>query len=303
MINTKKIYYTLFPALQMTLIALIPLIGMIDKVAKTRTLLFVFIELVIAIVLFLCLVINTALCIILIRNIFHDPEISTGRCVITTILLVFFNVLVMPYFYSKLILKKDIKAVILLLYLISMVFLAFVFAYGYRTYNKVMIEKAKYEQMQEKKRITINENNNLFAFEFKLGYEKSNTGEYDLYVKNKEKNVVFTEFTYDTNLYEQKTLEDYLLKGVSDIESTKKNAKVYKEKELKEFEDKKVYSIAYEGKTDKASTCIYRITVIQFNSNPNYMIYTVIVTLKDDYEKLSPELDEIIKSAKIIQNN
>ena len=35
MINTKKIYYTLFPALQMTLIALIPLIGMIDKVAKT----------------------------------------------------------------------------------------------------------------------------------------------------------------------------------------------------------------------------------------------------------------------------
>ena len=64
MINTKKIYYTLFPALQMTLIALIPLIGMIDKVAKTRTLLFVSIELVIAIVLFLCLVINTALCIL-----------------------------------------------------------------------------------------------------------------------------------------------------------------------------------------------------------------------------------------------
>ncbi|MBR4351240.1 MAG: hypothetical protein IKP98_03355 [Bacilli bacterium] len=303
MINTKKIYYTLFPALQMTLIALIPLILMIDIVTKHNSLLFISIELIITIVLFLCLVINTALCIILIRDIFHDPEISTGRCVITTILLVFFNVLVMPYFYNKLILKKDIKAVILLLYLISMVFLAFVFTYGYRTCNKVRIEKEKYEAKQEKKRITINENNNLFAFEFKLGYEKSNTGEYDLYVKNKEKNVVFTEFTYDTNLYEQKTLEDYLLKGVSDIEATKKNAKVYKEKELKEYEDKKVYSIVYEGKTDKASTCIYRITVIQFNSNPNYMIYTVIVTLKDDYEKLSPELDEIINSAKIIQNN
>lgn len=303
MIKLRKIYYTLFPALQMILVALIPLMLMISDILDVHSLLFLILGLVYVIALFLCLIINAALCVCFVINIFNDPEISTGRCIIITILLLFFSILVMPFFYSKYILKKTMKVVPLILYLISMVFLAFVFVFGFRTYNKMLVEREKAKQKEEMKRITINENNNLFAFEFKMGYKKSNTGEYDLYVKNEEKNIVFSEFTYDTNLYEQKTLEDYLLKGVSDIETTKKNAKVYKEKELTELEDRKVYSIAYEGKTKNASTCIYRITVIQFNSNPNYMLYTVVVTLKEDYEKLLPEINDIINSAKIIQNN
>ncbi|MBR4830335.1 MAG: hypothetical protein IKZ96_01030 [Bacilli bacterium] len=304
MIKTKKIFFTLFPALELILIALIPLMFMLSDIIELHSLLFFIIELLYVIILFLCTIINVALCISLITGIIkNEDKRSPIIVVLLTILIILFSVLVMPYIYYKYILKKPMKVVSLILYLISIVFLAFVFVFGYRTYNKMVIEKEKAHQKEENKRITINENNNLFAFAFKMGYEKSNVGEYDLYVKNEEKNVVFTEFTYDTNLYEQKTLEDYLLKGVSDIETTKKNAKVYKEKELKELEDRKAYSIIYEGKTKDASTCIYRITVIQFNSNPNYMLYTVIVTLKDDYEKLSPELDDIINSAKIIQNN
>ena len=303
MIKARRIYYTLFPALLMVLVALIPLMGILDEIINLTSLLFFIIEIVYIIVLFLSIIINVILCIVLVKNMFNDITISRGKCVLAIILLLFFSVIVMPYLYSKYILKKTIKVISLLLYLISIVFLAFVFAFGQNTKIKMTKEKEMYEKKQAEKRITINENNNLFAFEFKIGYEKSNVGEYDLYVKNEKRKVVFTEFTYDTNLYEQKTLEDYLLKGVADIEASKKDAKVYKEKELKEEDGKKVYSIVYEGKTDKASPCIYRITVIQFDSNPNYMLYTVIVTLKDEYEKLVPELDEIINSAKIVQNN
>ena len=59
----------------------------------------------------------------------------------------------------------------------------------------------------------------------------------------------------------------------------------------------------YEGNTDKSDTCIYKISVIQFNDNPNFMIYTVTITLKEDYPKLKTELNEILTSIKFIQNN
>lgn len=298
----KRISYTLFPALLMILVALIPLMGILSEIINLTSLLFFIIEIIYIIALFLSIIINAILVINLIRLIASNKEISIVKRIFLIILLIIFSIVVVPYFYDKYVLNKDFKIISLLLYFISIVFLTFVFAFGFNTKIKMTKGKEDFEKKQAKQRIKINENNNLFNFEFKIGYEKSNVGEYDLYVKNKDKNVIFSEFTYDISLYEQKTLEEYLLKGVQDIESSKKDAKIYKEKELKEFDDKKVYTIIYEGKSEKSSPCIYRISTIQLNNAPNYILYTVTITLKEDYEKLAKEIDEIVNSARIIQN-
>ena len=80
-----------------------------------------------------------------------------------TVLVVVFNIFVMPFVYYRYIVKKPMKPVSLILYLTSLVFLAFVGVYGYRTYIKVAEDKKQVKIKEEMKRITINENNNLFA--------------------------------------------------------------------------------------------------------------------------------------------
>ncbi|MBR2603829.1 MAG: hypothetical protein IKE10_02240 [Bacilli bacterium] len=300
--NVKKSYYTIFPALLMIFVALIPLMSILSDVVKLTSLLFFIIKILYVVILFLLLIVNVVLLFLLMKEIVKCNDISKGKKTILLILLVLFSLIVMPYIYHKYILKDIVKPNSLIIYFIAIVFLAFVFAFGYRVYNKKINEEIQKQKELEAKRVTYIEKNNQFSFDFKTSYKQKEVGEYDLYVKDKKRNIVFTTFTYDTSRYEQKTIEEYLLKGVADIEATKENAKIYKEKKLTELEDKKVYEIVYEGKVEKSDPCIYRISVIQFNSNPELIEYVVTVSLKEDYPSLEKEINEIINSVKIIQN-
>lgn len=300
--NVKKSYYTLFPALLIIFVALIPLMSILSDVVKLTSLLFFIIKILYVVILFLILIVNVVLLFILIKELIKCNDISKGKKALLIILLVLFSLIVMPYIYHKYILKDIVKPNSLIIYFIAIVFLAFVFAFGYRVYNKKIYEEIQKQKELEMKRVTYSEKNNQFSFDFKTSYKQKEVGEYDLYVKDSKRNIVFTAFTYDTSRYEQKNIEEYLLKGVSDIENSKENAKIYKEKKLTELEDRKIYEIVYEGKSEKSDPCIYRISVIQFNSNQGLIEYVVTVTLKEDYPSLEKEINEIINSVKIIQN-
>ena len=299
----KKLYYVLFPALFMIFVALIPLMSILSDVIKLTSLLFFVIKILYVVILFLLIIVNTLLVVVLIKNIFKQDDIKTSKKVLLTILLVLFSIIVMPYIQHKYINKSVVKPNYLIIYFIAIIFLTIVFAFGLGIYNKKMVEEKQRISDLAKQRETFNEKNNIFSFDFKLDYRHKEVGEYDLYVINKDKNVIFTEFTYDPSLYEQKTLEDYLLKGVSDIESTKKNAKIYKDKKLTELEDKNIYEIIYEGSSETSSTCIYRISAIAFKEKPEIISYVVTVAIKEDYPLVEKEIDEIIKSIKLVQQN
>lgn len=301
--NTKKIHFILFPALLMIFVALIPLMSILSDVVKLTSLLFLVIKVLYVVVLFLLLIINAVLLFILAKEVYKQVDITKSKKVLIIILLVLFSVIVMPYIYHKYILKNIVKPNYLIIYFISIVFLTFVFSFGTNIYYKKINEEKQKQIEIENRRSTYSEKNNVFSYEFKTSFTSKEVGEYDLYVIDEERNIVFTEFTYDTNNYEQKSLDEYLYKGISDIESTKQNAKIYEEKKLTELDDRYVYEISYEGTAEKASPCIYRISVISFKSNPNYISYIITVTLKEDYPKLKKEINEIINSVKFIQNN
>ena len=300
--NIKKSYYTIFPSLFIIFVALIPLMSILSDVVKLTSLLFFVTKIVYVVILFLLLIVNVVLFIVLGKNIISSTELKSSKKVLLIFLLILFNLIVMPYFNHKYVVKDIVKPNNLIIYFIAIVFLAFVFAFGTNVYNKKINEEKAKQKEEEAKRITYTDKTNNFSFDFKLGYKQKEVGEYDLYVKNSEKNIILSAFTYDISLYEQKSLDDYLNKGILDIENSKKNAKIYKEKEYKELEDRKVLEIVYEGNSENSSLCVYRITAISFNDKPGYVLFSIIVSLKEDYSNQVNEIDEIINSAKIVQN-
>lgn len=235
---------------------------------------------------------------ILIKYLFKsDEKVSTK--LLWFFLLVIFNIFIIPYFYMKYVSKESKLLVKTLLYIIPMLFFLGIFSYGTYTYinetNKIKEEQKRIEE----ERNDYTTKDSIATFTFRHGYKTINKGEYDLYVMNKEKNVIFSAFTYDTHKYEQKTADDYINKAVSELRESKNSFELVKETKVIESEDKTITRVIYQGKTESSSMCYYIISAITFSSKPDYLVYTVEIVTKNSYKELSKELDEILISAKI----
>lgn len=216
-----------------------------------------------------------------------------------TVLLVVFNILIIPYFYMKYVSKEDKILYKSILYLLPIIMSVGVFMFGYNTYTK-QFNKIKAERKRiEEERNVYNTKDNQVSFTFRHGYKNSEVGEYDLYVINKQKNVVFTAFTYDITLYEQRSVDDYLNKGIQDIQAGKEKFSIYKEKEVLDREDKVITTVEYKGKTKESTMCIYKISVISYKNKPDYLVYVVEVVTKNNYDLYKKEMLEILDSSKI----
>lgn len=235
---------------------------------------------------------------ILIKYLFKsDEKISTK--ILWFFLLILFNIFVIPYFYMRFVSKESKLLIKTLLYIIPMLLFIGIFSYGTYTYfdemNKI---KAEQKRIEEERNDYVTKDSTT-TFTFRHGYKTLNKGEYDLYVMNKDKNVIFSAFTYDTHKYEQKTADDYINKAVSELRESKNSFELVEEKKVIEAEDKTITKVIYQGKTESSSMCYYIISTITFSSKPDYLVYTVEIVTKNNYKDLSNELAEILESAKI----
>ena len=237
--------------------------------------------------------------IYLIYYLFMKTNFTIMKKIIWTILLITLNILIIPYFYMKYISKESNIVLKSVLYLAPIILFLCVFFFGYNSYVDKITKINEERKRIEEERNIYNTKDNVVAFTFRHGYKKLEVGEYDLYVKNTEKNVIFTAYTYDTTLYEQTTPDQFIDKGISDISKDKEKFDVFKQKETIDKEDKVITTVEYKGKTKESSMCIYKISVISFKNKPDYLVYTVSVITEKNYDLYIKEINEILNNSKI----
>jgi len=254
-------------------------------------------------IIYLFLVIVTCLVllveIVYLLGFLYKSELSILKKILWTILLLVFNLFIIPYFYMKYVVKYNKVLVPTLIYLFAMAILLAVFFFGANTYNKEL-EKQKKERKKIEDEINVySTKDGIVSFSFKHGYKISEVGEYDLYVKNDEKNIILSAFTYNTDKYEQKSPDDYINKAVSDISSGKVSFDKLKDKETITEDNKTINTVEYVGKTDKSSLCVYKISTINYSGKDNFIVTVIEIVTKTNYEKYIREMTEILKSSKI----
>ena len=219
--------------------------------------------------------------------------------IVWLILLILLNIMVIPYFYMRFITKENKIILKSFIYIIPVVIFSNIFFFGLNVYNEKITKITAERKKIEAERHEYSTKDGSITFTFRHGYKKSEVGEYDLYVMNKSKNIIFTAYTYDLNLYEQKTPDDFINKGINDIKIDKEKFDIFKDKVIKTFDDKTITTVEYKGKTKDSSMCVYKISTITSLSKPNYLVYIVEVITENNYDNYKKELLEILSTSKI----
>lgn len=219
------------------------------------------------------------------------------------ILIILFNIFIIPYFYMKYIEKEKHIVFSTLLYVVPIVIYLVSFGYGLFVFNDLNIKKIEQEKIIENTRNKYSTKDNKTTFTFRYGYKQKDVGEYDLYVINENKSIVFSAFTYNVIDYEQKTAEEYLNKGIEDVKVGKINFTEYTKKEELMSGDYFITTISYEGEAEikqknkiTTSDCIYKLSTITFPGDSDYLIFVIEVVTKANYNTYKNELTEILKS-------
>lgn len=161
------------------------------------------------------------------------------------------------------------------------------------------IKNDKEEKKEEVKTSVYTTKDNRVDFTFKEGFKKSEVGEYDLYAKDEERQLIIGIFTYDLNNYEEKTGKEVLDKQVAYFLKTRNDMKLFKKEVTKEYDDKKITMVEYSGKTTDSSECVYVFSVIEFKNASLYTVYSTNVIIKEHYEEYIKEVKDILQSAKL----
>ncbi len=161
------------------------------------------------------------------------------------------------------------------------------------------IKEDSEKEVEEIKTNTYTTKDNKVDFTFNEGFKQSDVGEYDLYVKDDEKQLIMGIFTYDLESYEENTAKEVLDNQTQYFLKTRNDMTLFKKELTKEYEDKKITTVEYSGKSADSSQCVYVFSVIEFNNLPNYVVYSTNVIVKEKYEQYIKEVKDIVKSAKL----
>ena len=160
-------------------------------------------------------------------------------------------------------------------------------------------EDKKNGEKQKIEDVTYFTKDNRISYTFKGTFKKQDVGEYDLYVKDDDRQLIMGVFTYDLNNYEENTAIDVLNKQIEYFLKTRNDMVNVKQIETKDYDDKVISKIEYSGKTTDSSDCIYVFSVTEFKSNPGYIIYSTNVIIKKHYNDYIKEINNVLESIKL----
>lgn len=198
---------------------------------------------------------------------------------------------------KKIISKINMKYLFVVVPLVLIILLIFV---SLISGNK---NEEKKEEKQKIEDVTYSTKDNKISYTFKETFKKQDVGEYDLYVKDNDRQLIMGIFTYDLNNYEENTAIDVLNKQIDYFLKTRNDMIKTKEIETKDYEDKVISKIEYSGKTTDSSDCVYVFSVTEFKSNPGYIIYSTNVIIKSHYNDYIKEINNILESSKLNLSN
>ena len=222
------------------------------------------------------------------------------------ILILLFNIFIIPYFYMRYVEKEESIVFNTILYLLPIAIYLFAFGLGFYVYNDLYNQKIDKQKEIEETRNYYKTKDDKTTFTFGYGYKQEEVGEYDLYAINKDKAIVFSAFTYNTIDYEQRTVDEYLNKAIEDIKVDKKNFLEYGKRKEITGEGYLITTVSYEGQAEvktknkvSTSTCVYKISIITFEADPNYLITVIEIVPKAYYDDYKTELTNILKSVSV----
>ena len=296
----KKTHLFLSSIVTMLFVALYPLAKILFKIKNVTEWYFGFCAIFYFLLMIIMFILDLAIVVYFIRYIVRS---NIKKKPLWIILIILFNIFIIPYFYMKYVEKEGHIVFNVLLYIIPIVFYLAIFGYGMFVFTDLNAKKIERERIIENTRNTYVTKDNKAKFTFRYGYEQKEVGEYDLYVINEADKVVFSAFTYNIIDYEQKTAEEYLNIGIEDVKAGKKSFTEFTKKEEISSGVYTINTVSYEGKKKKknkkktiTSDCIYKLSTITLNGEPDYIIFVMQVVTKANYEKYKDQLTETLKS-------
>ena len=286
------------------LMALYPVAKILLQIKKMQNLYLSFGVIFYLLIMILVIIFDIVLVIYYIRYVVKS---DIKHKVLWVILILLFNIFIIPYFYMKHISKEKHLAFNTWLYIIPILLYLFIFGYGTYVYNDLYKQKLEEEKIIAETKNYYTTKDTKTTFTFGYGYTKEEVNDdYDLYVINRDKSISLSVFTYNTIDYEQKTVDEYLNKTIENIKVDKKNFLEYSKKKEIKGEGYLITTIEYEGEAEvksknKVTTahCVYKVSVITFDGDSNYLITVVEKVPIAYYDQYKTELVDILKSVSV----
>ena len=292
----KKILIYLNCIISAFLLSLIPVFKILVDIENIETNLFVLLLIIYICILIVLSIASIYLMVEIIKEILKRK--SLGYKIINILVLVLFNILVIPFFYKKEILNERINKKYLI-YVSYISILLIVFFITDNIYKKSLM-KINIKEKELSEVYNLYKTKDDFAtFKFKYGFIVKDVNDYDLYAIDNNRNLVVSVFNYDITNYEQKTHLDFINKSVNDLKSSKDKFEEYEKLKTENLPDRVVTTVSYVGKSKNSSLCVYKFSLITFNDKPNNILYITEISIKDKYYKYKDELKEIVDSVKI----
>ena len=283
----KKILIYLNCIISAFLLSLIPVFKILVDIENIETNLFVLLLIIYICILIVLSIASIYLMVEIIKEILKRK--SLGYKIINILVLVLFNILVIPFFYKKEILNERINKKYLI-YVSYIFILLIVFFITDNIYKKSLM-KINIKEKELSEVYNLYKTKDDFAtFKFKYGFIVKDVNDYDLYAIDNN---------YDITNYEQKTHLDFINKSVNDLKSSKDKFEEYEKLKTENLPDRVVTTVSYVGKSKNSSLCVYKFSLITFNDKPNNILYITEISIKDKYYKYKDELKEIVNSVKI----